>query len=220
MAAAPALRSMTDLVSPPTDEETLSLYEPTTPTSIIINTHILHHPLSQHLRSDPEMKESRPHMKIPDSMRPYNLTAGILIGPDKIEVPPLVFQNSTAALPSLVSITYLGSAICGHPGIIHGGLLATLLDEGLARACFPALPNKVGVTASLKVDYKAPCPAGSYVVLRAETVKTEGRKAWVKGRICVLNEDGEDGTVVAEGEALFVEPRQAASLPKIYSASS
>ena len=118
----------------------------------------------------------------------------------------------------LASIQYLGPKLCGHPGIIHGGLLATMLDEGLARCCFPALPNKIGVTASLKVEYRKPCPADRFVVLKATTTKVEGRKAWVKGRIESLVEPGasELPVVYAEAEALFVEPKFAAVSYLIY----
>ncbi|TKX23995.1 hypothetical protein C1H76_3933 [Elsinoe australis] len=219
MAAAPAAPTVTGLVTPPSDEATLSLYEPATPLAAEIDAHILSHPLAKKLRADPSFQEARPHMKIPPAMRPQNLTGGTLLGPDKIEVPPLVFQNSKAELPTLISLSYLGPALCGHPGIVHGGLLATMLDEGLARACFPALPNKVGVTASLKIDYRLPCPAGSYVVLKAETTKVEGRKAWVKGWIELLGEGAEDGKKLVEAEALFIEPKGAASMPKIHSTS-
>lgn len=31
-----------------------------------------------------------------------------------------------------MTVVHLGKALCGHDGIIHGGLLATLLDEVLA----------------------------------------------------------------------------------------
>ncbi|KAJ8602908.1 hypothetical protein MRB53_042292 [Persea americana] len=148
--------------------------------------------MSKKLRATLGMKESRPHLKIPVGMRPHNLTGGVLLGEGMIEVPPLVFADNEAELPSLHSISYLGKSLCGHPGIIHGGMLATMLDEGLARACFPALPNKVGVTASLKVDYRVPCPAESYVVLKAYTTKVEGRKAWVKGWIELMDDSEMD----------------------------
>lgn len=95
--------------------------------------------------------------------------------------------------------------------------MATMLDEGLARACFPALPNKVGVTASLKIDYRVPCPAESYVVLKAQTTKVEGRKAWVKGWIELLGEGDGDGTKLVEAEALFIEPRNAKAMARVYS---
>lgn len=109
----------------------------------------------------------------------------------------------------MTTIMYLGEDLCGHPGIVHGGLLATLLDEGLARCCFPALPNKIAMTASLTMNYRKPTPAGNYYVLRAKTVKVEGRKAWVEGHIETLPKDGEEPVVMVEANALMIEPKQA-----------
>ncbi|KAK4560525.1 hypothetical protein LTR86_005722 [Recurvomyces mirabilis] len=219
MAAAPVAETINGFVNPPTDHETLSLFSPSTPHAQEINDHIINHPLSIHLRQQEKWIESRPHLKIPPAMRPHNLTGGTLLGEGKIEVPPLTFQDKESELPSLVQISYIGAALCGHPGIVHGGLLATMLDEGLARACFPALPNKVGVTASLKIDYRVPCPAESFVVLKAETTKVEGRKAWVKGWIEILGEDGglKEGVKVVEAEALFIEPKGAKGMARVYS---
>lgn len=217
MSAAPLTEAVNGFLNPPTDEETLSLFEPETPTSAEINEHIVNHPLAKKLRAQEGMTESRPHLKIAPAMRSHNLTGGTLLGENKIEVPPLTFSEKEAELPTLVQISYLGPALCGHPSIIHGGLLATLLDEGLARACFPALPNKVGVTASLKIDYRVPCPANSYIVLKAETTKVEGRKAWVKGWIELLGEDDGNGTKLVEAEALFIEPKQAKHMARVSS---
>ena len=111
---------------------------------------------------------------------------------------------------SSVTIAYLGKDLCGHPGIIHGGLLAIVLDEGMAGCCFAALPNKVGLTASLTLNYKKPVPANTYVCIRATTTKVEGRKAWVEGRIESLVGKGETPVVYVEASSLFIEPRQAA----------
>ena len=215
MAAAPAAPAVSGLMTPPSDAETLALFTPESDNAAAIDDYIKSHPLAVSLRANPTLIEARPHMKFPPAMRARSLTAGTLLGDNKMAVPPLAFQDKDAPLPSLVSIVHLGPALCGHPGIVHGGLLATLLDEGLARACFPALPNKVGVTASLKIDYRKPCPADSYVVLRAETTKVEGRKAWVKGWIELLGEGTEQGEKLVEAEALFIEPRGAANMPKI-----
>lgn len=215
MAAAPALESARDLIKPPTDEETLTLFTPTTDEVAEIERQIFEHPLTKALIDDEKYVASRPHLKIPEQLRSQSLTGGTLLGPAKIAVPPLQFTATDGS--TFVSLQYLGSALCGHPGIVHGGLLATLLDEGLARCCFPALPNKVAVTASLKIDYKAPVMAGQIVVLKAETTKVEGRKAWVKGRLETLADEakGEKPIVLTEGEALFIEPRQAASMKRV-----
>lgn len=217
MSAAPAADTINGFLKPPTDIETLTLFEPPTATAAEVNEHIITHPLAVKLRAQEGFTESRPHLKIPPAMRPHNLTGGTLLGEGKIEVPPLTFSEKNAELPSLIQLSYLGPALCGHPGIVHGGLLATMLDEGLARTCFPALPNKVGVTASLKIDYRVPCPASSYVVLKAQTTKVEGRKAWVKGWIELLGEGDGEGTKLVEAEALFIEPKNAASMARVYS---
>ncbi|CAO2650512.1 Nn.00g018040.m01.CDS01 [Neocucurbitaria sp. VM-36] len=215
MAGAPALESLRDIANPPTDAETLELFTPSSAEIAQIEESIFSHALTTSLLDDPKYIASRPHLKIPEKLRAHNLTGGTLLGPDKIAVPPLQFTTLDGS--SFVSIQYLGTALCGHPGIVHGGLLATLLDEGLARCCFPALPNKVAVTASLNIVYKAPVMAGQIIVLRAETTKVEGRKAWVKGWLETLADEskGEKAVVLTEGEALFIEPRQAASMRRV-----
>ncbi|KAJ5098790.1 Thioesterase/thiol ester dehydrase-isomerase [Penicillium argentinense] len=196
-----------------TDAETLA-YRPDDAIAQEIDERLRTHPEAIKLRENPDFKEVRPHLKLPEQLRARMLTAGTLSGPNKIVVPPYVFSEEGGK--SMISFMYLGSDVCGHPGIIHGGLLATLLDEGFARCCFPAMPNKVGVTANLNIDYRAPAMADSYFVLRAETVKQEGRKAWVEGRIETLPQDGSDPVVLVEAKALFIEPRQAASLAHLY----
>ncbi|KAJ5689890.1 hypothetical protein N7462_004282 [Penicillium macrosclerotiorum] len=209
-------RTVSRLMATPiiSDEQTLTAYTPEDEIAQEINERLRTHPEAIRLREDPEFTEARPHLKIPETLRPRSLTAGTLAGPNKIVVPPYVFSERGGK--SMVSLMYLGSDICGHPGIVHGGLLATLLDEGLARCCFPALPNKVGVTANLNIDYRAPAMANSYVALRAETVRVEGRKAWVEGRIETLPEEGKEPVVLVEAKALFIEPKQAAALSSLY----
>ncbi|RAL10470.1 PaaI family thioesterase [Aspergillus homomorphus CBS 101889] len=199
-----------------TDEETLDAFVPGDEFAKEVDDHIRDHPLAVMLRSNPAFTESRPHLKIPGQLRNRSLTGGTLSGPDMLVVPPLMFGEEGGK--SLVSLLYLGRNLCGHPGIVHGGLLATLLDEAMGRCCFPAMPHHVGVTANLNLDYRRPAMAGNYVVLRAETVKVEGRKAWVEARIETLPENGEEPAVLVEAKALFVEPKQFKALASVYEA--
>lgn len=199
---------MVGLINQPKDADTLTMFKPADEQSARVEEYIRNHPLSQALRANPDFTESRPHLKMPPSVLQHNFTGGTLAGPGKIVVPPFAWSEKGGK--SLVSIMYLGEDLSGHPGVVHGGLLATLLDEGLARCCFPALPNKVGMTANLNIDYRKPAYAGQYFVLKAKTVKVEGRKAWVEGHIESLPKDGEEPTVVVEASALFIEPKQAA----------
>lgn len=75
--------------------------------------------------------EVRPYQNFPEERRVNNLSAGALRGPGKLAVLPLVRCKKDDS-ESIVFI-HLGRGLCGHDGIIHGGLLATLLDETLAR---------------------------------------------------------------------------------------
>jgi len=204
----PAIEALRGALNPPSDEETLRMFTPGDDFAREVENHISNHPVAIELRSKPEYTESRPHLKMPPASRSRSLTSEVLMGPGKVVVPPFAWSEDGGK--SLVAISYLGSDLCGHPGIVHGGLLATILDEGLARCCFAALPNKVGVTARLLINYRAPVPAGSYVVLRAKTTDVDGRKAWVEGRIESLVAEGEKPTVYAEATALFIEPRRVA----------
>lgn len=192
-------------MSAPTDAESVAMYHAPDEMAAEINNYIDNHPLSVALRSSPTWTESRPHLRYPEEHKKHSLTAGTLLGPGRVPVPPLVFCDDK----KLVSMSYLGTDLCGHVGIIHGGMLATLLDEGLARCAFASLPNKIGVTASLTINYRKPAPAGSFVILKAETTKVDGRKVWVKGKIETLKKDEEPGQVLVEAEGLFVEPKYA-----------
>lgn len=114
----------------------------------------------------------------------------------------------------IIVFYHLGGKLCGHQGLIHGGLLATLMDESLCRCGFPVLPNKLGVTASLNIQYLAPTPAESIVALHARCTKIDGRKATVKGKISVISSSSSSSSpndysvkTSVKGEALIIEPR-------------
>ncbi|KAJ4311946.1 hypothetical protein N0V84_010182 [Fusarium piperis] len=195
------------------DEESLRRFVADAEEARMVEETINKHPLIAELRADPNLTESRPHMKMPGSYRSRSLTGGALIGEGKMPVPPYAWVAPEGK--KLVSVAYVGEDLCGHPGIVHGGFLATMLDEGLGRCSFGALPHNIAVTANLNVDYRKPTPAGSFLVLRAETYKVEGRKAWVRGHIELLAEPGEKPVILAEAEGLFVSPKYAAAMPKI-----
>lgn len=127
-------------------------------------------------------------------------------GSGKLEVPPYLWVNPDTN--ELYTIGFLGADLCGaKPGEVHPGVMATMLDEALARCAFESLPSRICVTANLKTKYIGPVKAGSYVLLRVKTEKTEGRKCWVKGTVEELTEDGREGKVLVEAEALMVQPR-------------
>lgn len=114
---------------------------------------------------------------------------------------PQEFQQEGTCFTKVIDLADSPS-LCFYPGRVHGGLLAFILDEAFAEACSPA------VTANINLDYRAPLPPGSLVLLRTWIEKVERRKRWVKGKIESLarNADGERTTCV-DADGLFIIPR-------------
>ncbi|PVH79818.1 hypothetical protein DL98DRAFT_460609 [Cadophora sp. DSE1049] len=96
--------------------------------------------------------------------------------------------------------------------MLHGGLLAVLLDECMGRASFSRLPNQVSVTASLQISFKTPIKLPSTVLIEAKCEEFEGRKAHIRG---VVKSVGDEGLVLAEASALFIEPKGAETMTKL-----
>jgi hypothetical protein len=78
-----------------------------------------------------EWYETRPYMNIPEERRVNSLTGGALRGPGKLGLIPFVRARRDES--EAVAIVHVGRGLCGHDGIVHGGLIATLLDEALGR---------------------------------------------------------------------------------------
>jgi acyl-coenzyme A thioesterase PaaI-like protein len=196
-----------------------------------LDTLISQIPLVQTLRqSHKAYEESRPHLAIPPAIRQHHLVGGSLAGPGKLAIAPYTWTFSeksgtgSTRTGKVVSVFHIGRDLCGHPGFVHGGLLSVLFDEVFARCVSAAFPSGLGMTANLSVDFRKPALPDRVYVLRAETVKVEGRKAWVEGRMSylplavpdgktivqdteLLREDNEGVVMVSEAKALFVEPK-------------
>ncbi|KAJ5665793.1 uncharacterized protein N7477_008241 [Penicillium maclennaniae] len=204
-----------------------------------LDTVISQIPLVQRLReSHKSYKESRPHLAIPPAIRQHHFVGGSLAGPGKLSIAPYTWISSqksetgNSRTSKVISVFHIGRDLCGHPGFVHGGLLSVLFDEVFARCVSAAFPSGLGMTANLTVDFRKPALPDRIYVLRAETVKVEGRKAWVEGRMSylplavdgstihqddkLLREDGEGVVMVSEAKALFVEPKFADSMVSIY----
>ena len=85
----------------------------------------------------------------------------------------------------------------GPPGMTHGGVLATALDEAMSLCVHQ---QTLAFTAHFEMDLKGPGPVGDPVELAARIDRRKGRKLWASA------EASSGGEVVATGTALFVEP--------------
>ena len=85
----------------------------------------------------------------------------------------------------------------GWTGIMHGGIVATLLDEAMAHATIAA--GVRAVTAKLEVRFRKPAPTGVPLVAEGSVHKLRGK---LFDGEAVLTDGA--GTVYAEGRSRFV----------------
>lgn len=85
----------------------------------------------------------------------------------------------------------------GPPGHIHGGIVATLLDEAMSKLNRPL--NVLAMTRHMEVDYLRPAPLHQPLVLISRHLRREGRKLFHQAEL-----QHPDGTVLACGKGLFV----------------
>lgn len=93
----------------------------------------------------------------------------------------------------------------GWQGVLHGGIVSTLLDEALAHALGGAERGGGGsgaVTAELKVRFKKPVPVGSKLILTGRVLGTKGRVAEAESEIA-----DEQGNILASAAGKLVKPK-------------
>jgi acyl-coenzyme A thioesterase PaaI-like protein len=88
----------------------------------------------------------------------------------------------------------------GAPGLAHGGVLASALDETLGSLHW--LLHVIAVTGRLETDFVRPVPVGADLHLEARCTAVAGRKIYstATGRI-----GGPGGPVAVRASALFIE---------------
>jgi uncharacterized protein (TIGR00369 family) len=67
----------------------------------------------------------------------------------------------------------LGNSFIGPPGHLHGGIIATILDEAMGKA--NKLKSKVALTRRMEVEYLRPVPIGQPLVVEGRVSRTVGR---------------------------------------------
>jgi uncharacterized protein (TIGR00369 family) len=87
-----------------------------------------------------------------------------------------------------------GEQYQGWPGVVHGGIICTMLDEALGYAA--GFQGLYAVTAKMDVQYKKPAMVGKMLFVSARVSSLSGRDVRSEGQIT-----SEDGTLVAEAQA-------------------
>jgi acyl-coenzyme A thioesterase PaaI-like protein len=93
----------------------------------------------------------------------------------------------------------------GFPGFLYGGMIASLIDchgaatASASKARAEGKPLTRFVTASLKVDYRAPTPIDTELEIRGKATEIKGRKVLVDLKLLA------NGKLCAEGSVVMVQ---------------
>lgn len=88
-----------------------------------------------------------------------------------------------------------GEQYQGWPGIVHGGIIACILDEAISHAAH--FNGKSCITAKMEVRFKNPAPVGEPLFITSRLIRNTRKLIEATAKITL-----KDGTTVAEGSAL------------------
>jgi uncharacterized protein (TIGR00369 family) len=109
----------------------------------------------------------------------------------------LTFEQDDAK-QRICGIIRLNADYQGGPGFVHGGIIAALLDEVMAKV--NRFAGDHAVTAELTVEYRRPVPVDRDLIVEGWEVGREGRKRSRQGEIRDAS-----GAVLARGRGSFIE---------------
>jgi uncharacterized protein (TIGR00369 family) len=90
----------------------------------------------------------------------------------------------------------------GYPDVVHGGVVAAMLDETAGRAIMlGGKSDNLMVTLKLEVTYRRPTPTKTPLTVVGWVIKQSTNRAQVAGEIRLP-----DGAVTAQCEAIVVRP--------------
>lgn len=87
----------------------------------------------------------------------------------------------------------------GYPGVVHGGVVAALLDETAGRTTMITDPNRFMFTGRLMIKYRQPVPVETELLLVGRLLKDRGRLAQAHSEIRLP-----DGEVAAEADVTMI----------------
>ena len=89
----------------------------------------------------------------------------------------------------------------GWDGIVHGGIISTLLDEAMAKLIYEL--GYQAVTASLEIKFKKPAPILEPLRVYGQIAEVSKRLIRAKAHVAK-----EDGTILATGTSTFLKQSQ------------
>ncbi len=103
-------------------------------------------------------------------------------------------ENDTITATAPINLTRIHE---GPRGFIHGGIIATLLDEAMSKLDRPL--GLLAVTRNMNIDYLHPSPLHQPLTLIGRHIRREGRKLFHEAEL-----QNAEGKVLAKAQGLFI----------------
>lgn len=87
----------------------------------------------------------------------------------------------------------------GYPGVVHGGIVAAMLDETAGRSVMAEGEERFFMTLKLEIKYRKMVPTETPLKIVGRLISARGRRATAQGQVLLP-----DGTVAAEAEVLLI----------------
>lgn len=147
---------------------------------------------------DVVMPERSPVAPAPGQRIPSHYSRCYGCGPDHPTGLHLVaIADEGLALTASFTVTDMHQ---GAPGLAHGGILSTAIDDALGSLNW--LLSSPAVTGRLEMDFRRPVPVGATLHIRAEVLGVKGRKVFTRA-VGRLNDP--EGQIAVTAAALFVQ---------------
>jgi acyl-coenzyme A thioesterase PaaI-like protein len=146
---------------------------------------------------------TRPVHQLPalDDLQAFRRVYNPVTGPGSAFAPPLEIRREGG---DVVAEVTLGGAYEGPPGYLHGGMSSLLMDQLLGAAAHAT--GLFAMTARLELDYRAPVPLQTPLVLRGRFDEAAGRRTVTSGGIARADDPHR---ALVQARAVFVTPRSA-----------
>ena len=99
---------------------------------------------------------------------------------------------------AVVCLPTIADSFEGPPGYLHGGIIATLLDEAMSKSV--RARGLKAVTGRMEIYYRRPVRSASPIRMEGRLLRSEGRKHWTEARILDAR-----GHMLAEAKGIFIE---------------
>ncbi|KAM3164016.1 putative mitochondrial membrane protein fmp10 [Lachancea thermotolerans] len=131
----------------------------------------------------------------PQRKKSNTLIDETLRAPGGITIAPRFFYNPRTK--ETVGVYHLGMKLTGYPFLVHGGILATVMEDLMRESVMFAKGTATEKTKDITLSYKFPTFANQFVVVRITDVEEHGKN--VKLRAEIMDQSGDRTLVKGKG---------------------